>query len=102
MTRKEMKLNSKPWTTKGLLTSIKTKNKFFRNYVKNNHQENKMNYKKYRNKLTRIKNLAKRMYYEKQIKENHQDSSKTWKIKKEINNYQQSSRKSKLPSIITI
>ena len=77
MTRKEMKLNSKPWITKGLFTSIETKNKLFRNYVKNNNQENKMNYKKYLNKLTHIKNLAKRMYYEKQIKENHQDSSKT-------------------------
>ena len=100
--RKEMKLNSKPWFTKGLLTSIKTKNKLFRNYVKNNNQENKMNYKRYLNKLTHIKNLAKCMYYEKQIKENHQDSSKTWKIMKEIINYQQSSRKFKLPSTITI
>ena len=102
MTRKEMKLNSKPWITKVLLTSIKTKNKLFRNYVKNYNQENKMNYKKHLNKLTHIKNLAKRMYYEKQIKENHQDSSKTWKIIKEIINYQQSSRKSNLPSTITI
>ena len=42
------------------------------------------------------------MYYEKQAKENHQDSSKTWKIIKEIINYQQSSRKSKLLSTITI
>ena len=102
MTRKEMKLNSKSWITKGLLTSIKTKNKFFRNYAKNNNQENKMNYKKYLNKLTPIKNLAKRMHYEKQIKENHQDLSKTWKIIKEIINYQQSSRKSKSPSTIII
>ena len=46
--------------------------------------------------------FSKRMYYEKQIKENHQDSSKTWNIIKEIINYQQSSRKSKLPSTITI
>ena len=61
-----------------------------------------MHYKKYLNKLTHIKNLAKRMYYEKQITENHQDSSKTWKIIKEIINYLQSSRKSKLPSTITI
>ena len=52
MTRKEMKLNSKPWITKELLTSIKTKNKLFRNYVKNNNQENKINYKKYLNKVT--------------------------------------------------
>ena len=63
ITRKEMILNSKPWITKRLLTSTKTKNKLFRNYVKNNKQENKMNYKKYLNKLTHIKNLAKRIYY---------------------------------------
>ena len=54
-----------------------------------------INYKKYLNKLTHIKNTAKRMYCKKLIKENHQDSSKTWKITKEIINYEQSSRKSK-------
>ena len=68
MTRKEIKLNSKPWITKGLLTSIKTKNKLFRSNVKNNNLENKTNYKKYLNRLTHIKNSAKRMYYEKRIK----------------------------------
>ena len=43
--QKEIKLNSKPWITKELLTSIKTNNKLFTNYVKNNNQENKTNYK---------------------------------------------------------
>ena len=42
------------------------------------------------------------MYYEKEIEENHHDSSKAWKMIKEVINYQQSSRKSQLPSTITI
>ena len=32
MSRKEKRLNEKPWITRGILTSIKTKNRFFKKY----------------------------------------------------------------------
>ena len=61
MSRKELRLNKKPWITKGILISIKTKNKLFKKFVKNNNQMNKANYKKYLNKLTHGKNFSKRL-----------------------------------------
>ena len=63
---------------------------------------NKANYKKYFNKLTRVKNFSKRLYYENVIKSTHNDSSKTWTIINDIIDSKNFSRKSKLPSIITI
>ena len=77
MSRKELRLNKKPWITKGILISIKTKNKLFKKFVKNSNQMDKANYKKYLNKLTHVKNFSKRLYYENVIKSTHNDSSKT-------------------------
>ena len=36
MSRKEKRLNEKPWITRGILTSIKTKNRLFKKYYKSN------------------------------------------------------------------
>ena len=36
MSRKEKRLNEKPWITRGILTSIKTKNRLFIKYYKSN------------------------------------------------------------------
>ena len=66
MSRQENRLSDKPWITRGILTSIKTKNKLFKKYLKNKNidtdKSKKEHYKKYLSKLTRVKNLAKRIY----------------------------------------
>ena len=69
MSRKEKRLNDKPWIMRGVLTSIKTKNRLHKKYFKNKN-DNKGNFKqefynKYLNKLIHIKNLAKHTYFEK-------------------------------------
>ena len=46
ITRKEKKLNRKPWITKRILTSIKHKNKLFTIKIKTNSQESIDTYKK--------------------------------------------------------
>ena len=102
MSRKELRLNKKPWITKGILISIKTKNKLFKKFVKNSNQMSKANYKKYLNKLTQVKNFSKRLYYEHVIKSTRNDSSKTWKIINKIIDSKNSSHKFKLPSINSI
>ena len=43
-----------PWLTKGILTSIKQKNKFYKQYIKNPSIINKIKYNTYRNKLTHL------------------------------------------------
>ena len=63
MSRRERKLNEKPWITKCILKSIKTKNKLFKSCFKCSEVSKIEFYKKYRNKLTHIKFLAKSQYY---------------------------------------
>ena len=74
MSRQENRLSDKLWITRGILTSIKTKNKLFKKYFKNKNfdadKSKKEHYKKYLNKLTYVKNLSKRLYYENLIKFN--------------------------------
>ena len=54
MSRKEKRLTDKPWITKGVLISIKTKNRLYKKYFKNenDHTDNPKRefYKKYLNK----------------------------------------------------
>ena len=51
MSKKEKRLTDKPWITKGILTSIKTKNRLYKKYFKskNDHTDNFKQefYKKY-------------------------------------------------------
>ena len=57
--RKQKRIQSKPWLTKGLPTSIKNKQLLYKNFFLGNNEFGKLYYKKYANKLTRVKNLAK-------------------------------------------
>ena len=82
--RKEMKAKSKPWLTKGLLKSVKTKNKMFQLCYKQHDVDLIMKYKKYRNKLTKLTQIAKRMYYQNQLTSHKNDLSQRWKIISEI------------------
>ena len=50
--RKQKQLNGKPWLSKGILLSIKTKHKLLQNMIKTKMEKHKKQYKKYRNKLT--------------------------------------------------
>ena len=61
-TRKEKRLAAKPWITKGILTSIKIKNKMYKELLTNNMTQQKTIFKIYRNKLTHIKEQAKKLY----------------------------------------
>ena len=58
-TRKEQQLTKKPWITKDILMSIKTKNKLCIQMLKTNNEETKTQWKVYRNKLTHLKEKAK-------------------------------------------
>ena len=59
MSRREKRLSQKPWTSKGILKSFKTKNKLFKTRYGSNDSEKKLFYKQFLNKLTDIKSLAK-------------------------------------------
>ena len=52
MSRREKSLSQKPWISKGILKSIKTKNKLFKTHYGSNDLNKKLFYKQFLNKLT--------------------------------------------------
>ena len=63
LTRKQKQIKNKPWITKGILISIKNKNKLLHKMIKSQTQQHKNEYQTYRNKLTHIIQLAKKTLY---------------------------------------
>ena len=91
LSRQEKRINEKPWISKCILKSIKTKNKLFRSHYRSNDLNKKLFYKKYLNKLTHIKYLAKQSYYKNLFKESEGDSYRTWSIIGELIDYKNKS-----------
>lgn len=83
---KGVKNDHNPWLTKGILTSIKHKNKLYKLYIKNPSIKNKDKYHRYRNKLTNIIRNSKRNYYSEQITSAQGDSKRTWSILNKVLN----------------
>ena len=102
MSRREKRLTQKPWVSKGILKSIKTKNKLFKTHYGINNLDKKLFYKQFLNKLTHIKSLAKRCYYENLTKENQGSSYRTRSIIGELIDYKSKKRKSKMPTTMDI
>ena len=92
---RKKKLGDKPWITKGILISIKTKNNLFRRSFKSMGVDKKAFYRKFLNKLTHMKYHGKRNYYENLIKTKNQNSSQIWSIVKEIIECKKNSTKNK-------
>ena len=66
-TRKQKRLQQKPWITKGLLVSLKNKLKLHKNFFLHGDDFEKIFYKTNANKLTRVKNLSKKLNYNEAI-----------------------------------
>lgn len=88
----------KPWLSKGLLKSIRRKNKLYKQYLNTPSYVNEVSYKNYKNKLNHSLRNAKRIYYEKQIEYAKSNAKNTWKILNEVINRKK--RTTKLPSTI--
>ena len=61
LSRKQKRLINKPWITKGLLISIKKKQKMHKTHYIKGSPIDKICYKTYSNVLTKVKNLAKKL-----------------------------------------
>ena len=86
MSRKQQRMHRKPWISKGILKSIKTKNKLFSETQNlDKPDSNKWNkYKKYRNKLNHIIEYAKMICFKNQIAQKGNNSRKLWSTINEI------------------
>ena len=83
MSKKEKKIQEKPWLTQGLLKSINKKRKLFLKFknekLKNKNGTTYQQYKMYNDNINKLKKLRKRNYYQDYFTENHRNSKKVWK-----------------------
>ena len=79
--RKKIKqLVHKPWITKGLIKSIKVKQKLYRTHYLSNDLVKKQQYKKYSNTLNNLKNKIKKGYFKEQFQLCKSNLKTTWKL----------------------
>jgi len=84
ISRKQRRFFNKPWITKGIKVSIKTKNKMFKLSKSSSEPTVLEKYKAYRNLLSRLKFRAKNNYYADLAVQYGNDKSKIWRLVKEI------------------
>ena len=80
LSKKQKRLQRKPWITKDLLISIKRKQKMHKSHFIHGSIDDKKFYKLYSNLLTKLKDLAKKAHYHHLIEEHKRDPKKTWKV----------------------
>ena len=68
-----------PWITRGILRSIKKRNKLYKINLENPSQNNLTKYKNYRNKLTSIIRASKQLYFSRRFENTRGNMSATWK-----------------------
>ena len=90
LTRKEIKLQNKPWITKDICKAIKRRETLYRKFIKAKDplikEQYHKNYKDLRNQIVLICRESKKMYYQIFFNENSNDLKKTWKGIKSIIN----------------
>ena len=99
--KEENKITSKSWITRSIKTSMKMRDKFYKQMIKTKSKQQRLSkhnsYKKYRNKITALLRIRKQTYYQKYFEKNKKNSKRIWQGIHEII----SSRISKKDSIIS-
>ena len=82
LTKKELRLQAKPWITAGILTSIKRRDKLLHKWITAKDPVRKdlirTEYKTLRNRITYIINISKKTHYQQFFAENCANIRKTW------------------------
>ena len=73
-----------PWITKGIMTSIKTRNRLYKKALHEPSNDNHNKYKTYRNKLTSLIRLSRKKYYSERIESNINNNNNLWQIVKDL------------------
>ena len=80
MSRKQLRLYNKPWITRGILVSIKNKQRLYQSHFLNSTPYTIGFFKQYANKLKRVKQISKAIHYKNkfdEIKHNPKEIRKT-------------------------
>ena len=80
LSHKRSKLAHKPWISKGILASIRNKQKMYKTHFNCGSEIAKTSYKAYANKLTKVKCLAKKLYFHSELENCKGDGSKIWDL----------------------
>ena len=84
LSNRDVKLNAKPWITKGIRISIRKKNKFYEKFIKTRQKYYESMYKSYQNKLSNLIKASKKKYYTDYFHTNTRNIKNIWKGIKEI------------------
>ena len=88
--KREKKMSDKPWITKGILISSKTKTTLHKTSVKGS-DEDVQKYKTFRNRLSHINEQSKRIYYRKIVNDTRHNMRLLWKTINDIAKYKRKS-----------
>ena len=81
LSRKQQKLQSKSWITKGILISVRHKCKLlYKSHFLAGTEIQKRFYKKYLNTFTKVKTASKKIYYRQEFGKNLNNPRKTWEL----------------------
>lgn len=86
ISKRKMKTLLKPWITKGIRKSIRTKNKLLA-------LGDREQYKLYRNKISNLTRLSKKLYFHQYFQDNINNAKKTWEGINNLINRRKKSRK---------
>ena len=88
ISNRNLKLSMKPWITKGIITSIRRKDKLFHTYCKTKNKRDVYDihseYKKLKNKINELIHLSKKNHFSKFFTKYSNDSKKVWEGIKSI------------------
>ena len=84
LSRKKQRLQNKPWISKGILISIRNKQKMYKTHFLQDSNVFRVIYKTYANKLTKVKSLAKNLYIARELSNCKGDGRKMWEAVKTL------------------
>ena len=82
--KKNKRKLQRPWITKGIMRSIKTRNQLYKNALQTRSNVEQRKYKKYRNLLTTIIRLSRKIYYSTNIESSRSNTNSIWNIIKDL------------------
>ena len=97
LSKKELKIQAKPWITAGIRNSIKRRDKLLRKFIKSK-DEGKIKedlyskYKALRNKVVSLTRTSKKLHFQQYFAENSKDIKKTWSGIKNIINFRNANK----------
>ena len=82
LSKKELKIQAKPWITSAIRKSIERRDKILSNFIKSKDDEHKeelySRFKSLRNKIVSLTRASKKLHFQRYFTENSKNIKKTW------------------------